>query len=89
MLNSTLLADIVKGVANRHRIDVLDLVACEPNLTVDSIAERLKVNYKTIAVHIARLHKSGLVSKKYRGAFVQHTITPRGNIILKFLRILE
>lgn len=83
------LADILKGSANHHRIDVLFLLDKRGKLTLDEIVEALKANYKTIAVHVGRLHKSGLVTKRYKASSVEHRLTPRATLVLNFLRILE
>lgn len=83
------LADILKGGANHHRLDVLFLLDKKGKLTLDEIVEALKANYKTIAVHVSRLHKSGLVTKRYKASSVEHKLTPRAKVVLNFLRILE
>lgn len=83
------LADILKGGANHRRIDVLFLLDKQGKLTLDEIVEALKANYKTIAVHVGRLHKSGLVTKRYKASSVEHELTPRAHLVLNFLRILE
>ncbi len=82
-------AEILKGSANHHRVAILFLLEKHDNLILESVAERLHANYKTIAVHLARLHRSGLVTKTYQGPTVVHTLTPRGKFMLKFLRTLE
>ncbi|MBI2589273.1 ArsR family transcriptional regulator [Candidatus Saccharibacteria bacterium] len=83
------LADILKGGANHHRINILFLLDKRGKLTLDEVAEALRANYKTIAVHLSRLHKSGLVTKRYKASAVEHDLTPRARHILNFLRILE
>ena len=83
------LADILKGGANHHRIDVLFLLDKRGKLTLDEIVEALKANYKTIAVHVAKLHKTGLVTKRYKASSVEHGLTLRARVVLNFLRILE
>lgn len=89
MQDSTQIAEVFKGLANHYRVDMLRLLAKQPDLTVDAAADLLNANYKTIAVHMGRMHRSGLITKKYKGTYVQHRLTQRGKVILKFLRILE
>lgn len=89
IFSSNEVAEILKGGANHYRVDILFLLEKRDKLTLEGIAESLKANYKTIAVHLGRMHKSGLISKKYRGAAVEHRLTPRGTNVLKFLRKLE
>lgn len=80
---------IIKGCANHRRIQIMELLSSNPELSVDEIADRLEVNYKTIAEHIRRLAIAGLVLKRSEGSSVRHKLTDRGLLILKFLRTLE
>lgn len=80
---------IVKGFANHRRIEILVLMKNKTELSVGEIAEILKINIKTASEHIRRLATSGLVLKRYAGQSVRHKVSPRGNNILIFLRILE
>ncbi len=80
---------IVKGFANHRRIQILDLLKNTSDLSVWQIAEMLKVNYKTISVHISRLMTSGLVSKRNKGREVTHQITPLGISVLKYLKTIR
>ncbi len=83
------LEKITKGIANHRRIQIMDLLQKEPELSVFEIAEELNVNFRTISDHIKKLLISNLVMKRHQGAAVRHKLTDRGIIILKFLRILE
>ena len=89
MLSPRQLERIVKGFSNHRRIQILELVEREPELSLLDISTRLKVNNKTISEHIRRLTISGLVLKRNRGATVLHKTSPLGENILKFLRTLE
>ncbi|MBI2623241.1 MAG: winged helix-turn-helix transcriptional regulator [Candidatus Liptonbacteria bacterium] len=80
---------ITKGVANHRRIEILDLLHREPQLSVMEISEKLGVNFKTISEHVRRLTHAGLVLKRSEGAAVRHALSPQGFLILKFLRTLE
>ena len=80
---------ITKGFANHRRIEILELLKKEPELSVNNIADRLKINFKTASEHIRRLAIAGLVLKRNQGASVRHKLSDRGDVILKFLRILE
>jgi len=53
------------------------------------IASELEVNFKTIAEHTRRLAIADLVIKRNMGKEVEHSLSPRGKHILKFLRTLE
>lgn len=80
---------IVKGFANHRRIEILELLKKEPELSVAEISENLNINFKTASEHIRRLAIAGLLIKRSEGLNVRHKLTDRGLSILKFLRILE
>ncbi|HEY4498586.1 MAG TPA: ArsR family transcriptional regulator [Candidatus Paceibacterota bacterium] len=80
---------ITKGFANHRRLQILDLLRRQPELSVDEVASSLNINIKTASEHIRRLAIAGLVMKRYEGNYVRHKVSDRGQSILKFLRILE
>ena len=88
-MNHKHLERITRGFSNHRRIQILELLHKAPELSVEEIASRFKINYKTAADHIRRLAISGLVLKRNEGAAVRHKLTPRGASVLKFLRTLE
>ena len=81
--------EVMKGVANHRRLQILELLAEEPGLSVFGIAETLDTDFRTISQHTRRLARAGLVTKKYEGRVVHHTLTSRGKNILTFCRMLE
>ena len=76
----------LKGMANHHRIEILLLIADSGAITLEDIIKNLGANEKTIGEHTRRLYQTGLVNKKYRGKFVEHTISPYGKIFADFLK---
>ena len=80
---------IIKGVANHRRIEVLYLLASQPDLSVEEVSAECRVDYKTIAEHLRKLSTSGLISKNHYGRRVEHRLTERGKSVLKFLRELK
>ncbi len=80
---------IVKGFANHRRIEILELLIRQSELSVAEISGKLKINFKTASEHIRRLAIAGLVLKRSAGNHVRHKLSDRGKGILKFLRILE
>ena len=80
---------ILKGAGSHRRIQVLELLANEPELSLDEITEKLKINYKTASEHVRRMAVAGLVLKRSDGNSVRHKLTLRAQSILKFLRTLE
>ena len=81
---------VAKGFANHYRIRILELLHRNTKpLSLEEIVENLDAQYKTISVHLQKLHRAKLVEKKYLARNVLHTITKRGDYGLTFLRKLE
>ncbi|TSC96921.1 MAG: hypothetical protein CEN88_252 [Candidatus Berkelbacteria bacterium Licking1014_2] len=82
-----------KGMANHHRLRILDAIANNPEITVEGLSEILEVNFKTVAQHTYKLYQSGLVDKKYQGKSVAHKLSPYGQKFLSsaktFLHSIE
>ena len=76
----------LKGMANHYRIEILLLISAQGAVTLDGIVQSLDANEKTIGEHTRRLHTAGLINKKYRGKFVEHTLSPYGKIFASFLK---
>ncbi len=80
---------IVRGFSNHRRIQILELIHQNPELSLIDISTKLNINFKTASEHVRRLAISGLVLKRNQGAAVRHKISSRGLVTLKFLRTLE
>jgi DNA-binding MarR family transcriptional regulator len=74
-----------KGVANHHRIEILFLIANNKGIILDTIAEKLDCNVKTISEHTRRLAQAGLIRKKYIGHNVEHELSPYGKTFYSFI----
>ena len=83
------LEQIVKGFANHRRIQILMLLESKSGMTLFDIAKKLRIDFRTASEHTKKLVVAGLISKKYRGRIVQHSITKRGKQVLIFCRMLE
>ena len=79
----------LKGMANHYRIEILFLVSARDGITLDSIADTLDANEKTIGEHTRRLYQAGLINKKYSGKFVEHTLSPYGKTFVGFLKAFQ
>lgn len=79
---------IVKGFANHRRLEMLDLLRREPELSVEEIAERLNIGYPNASDHVRKLAIAGLVMKRNEGSAVRHKLTPRAESILVFCKRL-
>ncbi len=80
---------MVKGFANHRRIEILDLLKREPELSVDEISERLNIGYENASDHVRKLAIAGLVMKRNDGPSVRHKLTSRGESILMFCKTLQ
>ncbi len=79
----------LKGVANHRRIEILFVIADHERVTLENIVKTIGANEKTIGEHTRRLHLAGLINKKYRGTFVEHTLSPYGKTFLRFLKSFQ
>ena len=75
---------VIKGFANRRRIQILVLVKKRPELSVAEISDELNLNYENASDHIRKLAIAGLVLKRYQGTEVRHRLTERGEAALSF-----
>lgn len=79
----------LKGMANHYRIQILLLLEQEKKQTLENIIKSLKANKKTLGEHTRRLAAAGLVNKRYRGRYVEHTLSPYGRIFVRFLKSFQ
>ncbi len=80
---------ITKGIASHRRMEIVDLLQKKPELSVEDVAEILKISFKNASAHINKLAIAGLLMKRHDGNFVRHKLTNRGIIALKFIRMLD
>jgi len=79
----------LKGISNHRRIEILLLIAKHNGITFESIVRELGANEKTIGEHARRLHQAGLINKRYRGKFVEHSLSPYGKLFVRFLKSFQ
>lgn len=79
----------LKGMANHYRIEILLLLATRDKISLEEIVDTLDANQKTIGEHTRRLFQAGLINKKYRGKFVEHTLSPYGKTFVQFLKSFQ
>lgn len=80
---------IIKGFANHRRLEILDLLRREPELSVADMAAKLRIGYENASDHIRKMAIAGLVMKRNRGTSVCHRLTSRAESILVFCKKLE
>jgi len=79
---------IFKGCANHRRLQILELLKREPELSVIEITKKLKMGYLNASDHIRKLAIAGLVMKRSDGPAIRHKLTDRGESILLFCKTL-
>lgn len=79
----------LKGMSNHYRIGILMLIAENEGITLEDIVSALKANEKTLGEHTRRLYVAGLINKKYRGNFVEHSLSPYGKTFVQFLKSFQ
>lgn len=80
---------IVKGFANHRRLQILELLKRQPELSIQEVSEQVKSDEKNISSHVNKMAISGLVLKRNDNKSVRLKLTKRGNVILTFVRMLE
>jgi len=80
---------IIKGFANHRRLQILKLLSKEPELSLQEISSQLNSDFKNISAHINKMAIAGLLMKRNDNKSVRHKLTRRGNVVLKFVRMLE
>ena len=79
----------LKGMSNHYRIEILLLIAESGGITLENIVKAIGANEKTLGEHTRRLYQAGLINKKYRGKFVEHTLSPYGKAFSRFLKTFQ
>ena len=79
----------LKGVANHYCIEILLLIGGSEGITLEDIVSAIDANEKTLGEHTRRLYQAGLINKKYRGKFVEHTLSPYGKTFVRFLKSFQ
>jgi len=80
---------IVKGFANHRRLQIMQLLKREPELSVEDIAKKLNIGYENTSDHLRRMAIAGLLLKRSDGRSIRHKLTPRAENVLTFCKTLE
>lgn len=89
MLKTKSLERLVKGYSNHRRIQILELLEREPELSVNEIAVKVKIDTKNASQHIRRMAIAGLLLKRNQNKNVRHKLSDKGLKILIFLKTFE
>lgn len=80
---------IIKGFASHRRLQILELLSRQPELSVLDISERLQMGYENASDHVRKMAVAGLLLKRNEGPAVRHKLTPRAQAILVFCKRLQ
>src|ERR1041385_607390 len=80
---------IVKGYANHRRLQILELLSKQPDLSIESIANHIKSGYENTSDHLRKMSSAGLLEKRNDGPNVLHRLSPRAEVILAFCKKLR
>ena len=75
--------------SSRKRIEILDLLSREDNLTLKEIMEKIHAEKQNASLHTFKLLNEGLIAKKKNKTTVEHSITKRGLYVLEFLQNID
>jgi predicted transcriptional regulator len=76
-------AQMVAGLANHRRIEIVRLLMRGPTLCVNEVASECGIDQSTAVEHLHRLHQAGLVTKKSKGRRVLLSPTARAKAFIK------
>jgi len=79
----------IKGISNHYRIELLLLIQARGPITLEELVSTLKASEKTLSEHTRRLVQAGLITKRYRGRFVEHSLSPYGKAFVQFLKSFQ
>lgn len=77
---------MMKGAANRRRIQILHLLEATPGLDLSSIARACGMHAQTATEHTTKMLNAGLIQKERRAKYVLHELSPLGDGVLAFLK---
>jgi DNA-binding transcriptional ArsR family regulator len=77
---------ILKGLANKKRLMILDFLNRIGENDTGTIADYLNTDYKIVIPHIEKLLKAGLITKRREELIVHYQISNLGKRILYLLK---
>jgi len=72
-----------KALGNKYRLAIILELKRRPDITLEQINQHVGGEFKNISFHTRKLFIAGLVSKKYKGMFIEHKLTEYGKIAIK------
>lgn len=72
--NAAAVADLLKAVANQHRLLILCLLATEQELSVGALVERVGLSQSALSQHLAKLREEHLVTTRRQAQTIFYRI---------------
>ena len=85
----TKLERFTNSFSSRKRIQILAILATKENMALNEIARKLNTNKQNASLHTFKLLNQGLIAKRQHGIEVEHILTNRGKMVLKFLLTID
>jgi len=82
--------NLLKSVANKKRLVILQLLFYEGEKPVSEIAQRIKLSFKSTSKHLLRLERAGFITRRQKSFWGYYSINEHmarnNSILLKFLK---
>lgn len=75
MMNTKQSEKILKALANRRRLEIIQYLKKEKEATVGDIAAQIKLSFKSTSRHLAVLFAADLVEKEQRSLSAFYSLT--------------
>ena len=72
--NAAAIADLLKAVANQHRLLILCFLATENEMSVNAIVERVGLSQSALSQHLAKLREEQLVATRRQAQTIFYRI---------------
>lgn len=72
---------ILKAVANRRRLAILNCLRGRKELSVGTIARQIKLSFRSTSKHLSILYASGLLDREQRNVSMFYKLNPKGSKI--------
>lgn len=72
--NAAVVADLLKAVANQHRLLILCLLATDQEMSVNALVERVGLSQSALSQHLAKLREEQLVATRRQAQTIFYRI---------------
>ena len=73
---------ILKAAANRRRLAILNCLRGKKELSVGTIAQQIKLSFRSTSKHLSILYISDLLEKEQRSVLMFYRLSSKGQKIL-------